>query len=178
MAVLQRFTTEYIETEDRLRLTGELEQQKTVVVWLSLRLLQRLLPHLLQWLQQQDPVVGVQHPASHSTHWHDEVWHGFAQQAAQARLPQQAPVLATQAQSAWLAHSIDVAATPEHILLTFKSAAGEPVELSLAAQPLRQWLGIVHNAWRLAQWPAQVWPQWMHDALVQPSGAPTPNQLH
>lgn len=179
MAPLQRFTTEYLETEDRLRLTGELAPQQAVVVWLSLRLLQRLLPLLLQWLQQQDPVVGTQRSEATSTHWHDEAWHGFIQQTAQAQLPQQAPVLAAQAQSAWLAHSINVTVAPEHVQLIFKGAdEGQQVEILLAAQPLRQWLGIVHSAWCVAQWPMQVWPQWMHDTLPHPLSAPSRGLLH
>ena len=50
--ILTSFTTEYIEQEDRLRLVGSFEQGK-VVVWLTLRLLQRLLPLFVRWLEQQ-----------------------------------------------------------------------------------------------------------------------------
>lgn len=53
MAELQRFTTEYVEIEDRIRLAGETAPGHTVVLWLTQRLLARLLPHLLQWLEQQ-----------------------------------------------------------------------------------------------------------------------------
>lgn len=179
MAALQRFTTEYIDAEDRLRLSGELGPQKTVVIWLSLRLLQRLLPHLLHWLQpeNQNPVnaaEGTSHQGTIPTQWHDDAWHGFAQQAAQAQLPLQAPVVATHPQSVWLAHAIDVAVTPEQIQLLFKGAAGEQASLLLAPQPLRQWLGIVYTLWQRTEWPMQVWPQWMHDPLaLAPNTAPT-----
>ena len=46
MAELQRCTTEYIATEDRLRLSGEIGTQSTVVLWLTQRLLNRLMPPL------------------------------------------------------------------------------------------------------------------------------------
>ena len=42
MAELQRFTTEYVEIEDRIRLAGETAPGHTVVLWLTQRLLARL----------------------------------------------------------------------------------------------------------------------------------------
>ena len=50
---LRRITTEYIEIEDRLRISGEIADAEAVVIWLTQRLLLRLLPLLLQWLDQQ-----------------------------------------------------------------------------------------------------------------------------
>ena len=43
---LHRITTEYIDSEDRIRLTGQLASGDTVVLWLTQRLLNRLVPHL------------------------------------------------------------------------------------------------------------------------------------
>ena len=39
-------------------------------------------------------------------------------------------------------------------------------KLKLAAQPLRQWLGIVYEQYRKAEWPTGVWPAWVEDAQV------------
>ena len=50
MSELQRITSEYIEAEDRLRLTGEVGEGETETLWLTQRLLTRLLDHLLKWL--------------------------------------------------------------------------------------------------------------------------------
>ncbi len=46
MLTLQRITTEYVELEDRILLAGELGNREAVVVWLTQRLLQRLVPVL------------------------------------------------------------------------------------------------------------------------------------
>jgi len=35
--------------------------------------------------------------------------------------------------------------------------------VTLAARPLRQWLDIVHDAYRKAGWPLAVWPGWLRD---------------
>ena len=50
--------------------------------------------------------------------------------------------------------------------LTFKGEAGMQAKLKLAAQPLRQWLGIVYEQYRKAEWPTGVWPAWVEDAQV------------
>lgn len=52
-AALQRITTEYRAQEDRLCLTGERANGDAVVLWLTQRLLNRLVPHLTGWLEQQ-----------------------------------------------------------------------------------------------------------------------------
>lgn len=54
---LQRITTEFIASEDRIRLTGEVSEEKTrasVVLWLMQRLLNRLVPRLCAWLAGGD----------------------------------------------------------------------------------------------------------------------------
>ena len=43
MGTLQRCTTEYVECEDRIRLAGELASGATVVLWLTQRLMNRLI---------------------------------------------------------------------------------------------------------------------------------------
>jgi len=68
---LQRMSTEYIVGEDRIRLSGEVENAASVVIWLTRRLLERLLPAVLNWLEGQ----GVDTPYS-------EIMHSFAQQAS------------------------------------------------------------------------------------------------
>ena len=80
-AQLQRITTEYNEPEDRIRLSGELAQGDTVVLWLTQRLLNRLVPHLTAWLSQQlAPASSI--PSVQAVH--EDIVQGFAQQAARA----------------------------------------------------------------------------------------------
>lgn len=153
-ATLQRLTTEYVDVEDRIRLAGEREDGTTAVIWLSRRLLQRLLPMLFDWLERE-AADGLR----------AEVLLGFAQQAAQAELTPQAPVAAPPGSSAWLARSVDVARAADLVGLTFKGATPEETAtLTLAAKPLRQWLAIVYQAYGCAEWPIEVWPQWMRES--------------
>lgn len=163
MRSLSRLTTEYVEAEDRIRIAGELPAQtgedspRTVVLWLTQRLLNRLLPHLLNWLERHHGM-----PQG----W-DEAVQGFAQQAAVAALEPQAPVRSAPESRAWLVHSVQLTFSPENVQLGFQSAPGDAEhrsDLALQAQPLRQWLHIVYDQYVRANWPLTLWPQWLAEA--------------
>lgn len=165
MIDLQRITTQYIDTQDRLRLTGELSGSGTVVLWLTQRLVNRLLVHLVAALDQK-----VAHqPNLKLPSYHIEAVQGFAQQAARAQLLVQAPVPADKALTSWLVLSVDIANAPKEVSLTFRADADQAAKLTLQPTALRQWLGIVHDQYLRAQWTTDQWPQWMADSKLTPS---------
>lgn len=151
MGELQRITTEFVDVEDRILLRGQTTADQVVMIWLTQRLLGRLIPHLLGWLEKQS-VMDAQLA---------EVLQGFAQQAARTDLPPQAPVQCKADTCAWLVLSVDVVSAEEVLQLVFKGADDLSASLSLGAQALRQWLNILHDQYRVAGWPLQLWPQWM-----------------
>ena len=165
MAALQRITTEYVEVEDRVRLTGEIEAADTVVLWLTRRLLDRLVPHLALWLERR-----------HGDVPRPDLLLSFAQQAAQGSVTPQAPVPAWSTSRQWLVQAIDLQPGEEELRLVFKSAEGESASMGFAATPLRQWLGIVHQAYLAAQWPRDAWPGWMMEDST--AGGQQPVVLH
>jgi len=166
MAELQRITTHYSETQDRIRLAGELGGgEASVVLWLSQRLVQRLLPILLHG------VTGRDNDAPYS-----EMLHSFAQQSARAALTPEPPVRADQAETEWLVHSVVVNHFVEAMRLTFKGADDQQATLTLAVQPLRQWLNILYDAFAKAGWPLDQWPQWIQESMLEVH--PTAVQLH
>ena len=171
MSDLQRITTEYVDSEDRIRLCGESAPNQTVVLWLTQRLLNRLVPHVLGWLEQQTGAsggVGADDVRAAAVN-------GFAQQAAVASMEHQSPVPAHTAQSEWLVHSVDVTVNPEVVRLTFKgqtrsdpSAQTLEASVTMQTRPLRQWLSILHEQCRRAGWvnaspeaANAVWPEWI-----------------
>lgn len=157
---LTRITTEYVDFEDRLRLTAETDGGERVSLWLTQRLLQRLIPLLLRWLEKQ----AGQAP-------HAEVLQGFAQQAARSELQPQAPVQAEAGGAGWLVQSVDITQSPQNVRLTFKGGAGKAASLTLEAKPLRQWLNIVHDAYSKAEWRHEGWPEWAREGAT-PGGRP------
>ena len=185
MKQFERITTDYVEAEDRVRMVGTLPGNEVVQAWITQRLLQRLVLALVQWLQKQGQKQGqgqgaeVRAPDALRT----EVMQGFAQQAARARMTPQPPVRAAPGEAAWLVSSVDVAQHPQAVRLTFKgtrsggaadAAVPEAVELgtlTLAPEPLRQWLNILFDNYRKAEWPLQAWPDWVSEsAHTEPPG--------
>lgn len=168
MATLERFTTEYVVLEDRLRLSGELAGGDTLVLWLTQRLIRHLVPHLTGWLEAQVPPASG-HAAVQATH--QNIVQGFAQQAARAQLAPAPPVQAQSPAASWRVDVVHIARGPDALALTLQGEAeGQQAVLQLPAQVLRQWLGIVYGQCLRGDWPTTVWPAWME------AGTPAPAQ--
>jgi hypothetical protein len=178
---LKRLTTEYLATEDRIRLSGEVDPQTPVVIWLTQRLLLRMVPALLEWLQKElekSPLVAAStkvatSPAAAGV---KDFLQQAAQQSARSAVTPQEPVRAGRDSPELLATAINVARLPQGIRLTFRGAAGDQqtYHFSLAAQPLRQWLAILQDVTLRAEWPQQIWPEWMQ----KPTLPQEPRALH
>ena len=167
---LLRITTQYIESEDRIRLVGETAPGQTVVLWLTQRLLGRLLPHLFALLESlgDDDVSR-------------EVVQEFAQQVATGELVPQAPVRVESQSHVGLVQSVDVAVLRRGVRLAFKRAVAdeeaETIVLMLQPQLLRQWLSILFAQFQKAGWQLEVWPKWMIRAQARQQSAGS-NPLH
>lgn len=156
MTELKRLTTRYLEVEDRIQVAGELAGGAIVVLWLTQRLMQRLLPVLLQSLEKNG--VDTSYAA---------MLQGFAQQAARAGQAAAPPVSAGQGSQSWLVVTVNISQTEEIMRLAFKGLEDQ--------QALLQWLGIVRDAYGKAGWSMAVWPDWVLDTAVPDM---TPAMLH
>lgn len=151
---LLRVTTEYVATEDRIRLSGETGDGQTVVTWLTQRLLNLMVPRLTEWLEN---------------HGGDALLQEFAQQAAEASLGAEPPVAALDAAVSWCVMSVDITTGTDGAVLVFKSENdAHAVRLTLAAEAMRQWLGIVRGQYLIGAWPTTVWPSWMDETRLAP----------
>jgi hypothetical protein len=146
MTILQRITTEYIEAEDRVRLSGASPSGETVSLWITQRLLSRLLKVILNWTAEGD-------------NGHQAIKNAFAQQAARADLKLQLSVPAQP--SAVLVNAIDISQTVEALTMVFRGAEDVVGQLTLQRSDVRQWLNILHDTWCRAEWPQDLWPDWM-----------------
>lgn len=168
MIALTRVTIEYIDIEDRIRLSGEVAEGQTMVLWLTQRMLNRVVPHACAWLANKLPVSAN----SSLAEIQQSAMQSFAQQAALARLSPEQPVAADAAQQQWRVHSVDVTAGDAGIRLAFKGDAGESAGLTMPAEALRQWLAIVHSQYVKADWPTGVWPEWIGETQKKRSALP------
>ncbi|MBO9543702.1 hypothetical protein [Caulobacter sp.] len=158
---LQRITTEYVTIEDRLRLTGATGDDQIVVLWLTQKLLNLLVPQLTGWLERQGGAGG-------------ELLQEFAQQAAEASLPIEAAVRAAAPETNALVVTVDIATRAEGAILVFKTEDNTPLaSLPLPFEALRQWLGIVRNQYVAGGWPTSAWPAWMDETHIAPPAQTT-----
>lgn len=178
MINLQRITTEYTESEDRIRLSGEGEDGQTIVLWLTQRLLAQVIVHLLGLIEKQSPDLSTTSPSKTPK---SSLLQGFEQQAAQAELSPELPVETVPSSQNWLIQEVDITLNPEGTLaLVFKRDVGSKTAQSdtgkatlvVEAKQLRQWLGMVHVQWQRAGWPLALWPRWMDE--VPTSGGLNP----
>ena len=178
---LQKFTTEFIPEEDRLRLSGEVEGGQQVVLWLTQRLLRRLVPHLCAWLEKQ-PVPGVSGARVPAMAVEREQVHHIAQQAAQGALQaqKQAPVQAPPDAFNGLVQIVKLETVDARLHLVLRVEQERAQEFSVAFAPtgLRQWLGIVYRHYESAQWPLEIWPQWMALRATPGQDQPVSAVLH
>jgi hypothetical protein len=82
MTLAQRFTTEYVDFEDRIRVSHQLDSGDVVVTWLTRRLTDRLVAHLATWLEKETELIP-----------RPDVMRSFAQEAVAVSM---ARVVATQ----------------------------------------------------------------------------------
>ena len=152
---LTRITTRYVAAEDRVRLAGERAGGRPVAIWLTRRLLQRLVPKLLLPLETAPGAITL----------HRELLLGFAQQKALAAQVPVAPVAPPADAEAWLAQRATISRSPQALRINFESADGQSASLLLTPAAVHQWLAIVFRAYRSAQWPMDIWPAWLIENL-------------
>lgn len=162
MLELNRLTSEYIEAEDRFRLTGEDQDGNALRLWLTQRLALRIVSHLVKDISTRSPEA-IQNPSQDDDA--NKLLQESAQQAAQADLTPQEAVTSTSSTRALLIQEVDInRAADGAVGFIFKDSvdeAAEKVTLGFEPQQLRQWLTILHQQWLLAQWPVTVWPEWI-----------------
>jgi len=155
---LQKITSEFIDEEDRVRVTGISEDQETIVFWLTQRLLSRLIVQCVSWLDKASPEFSENKTISPQSRTDLQ---GFAQQTASQSLKREDAVIANVSSESFLVKEVDLKLNKEGVLLIFRDGNKLSAQLFLSIQHLRQWLIIVHNVWQKANWPMEIWPNWI-----------------
>ncbi len=175
--VLSKVTTQYDPIQDRIRLSGQFKDDKVCVIWLTQRMLNRLIPHVTGWFEkQQDDNT----PRS-------DLLNSIQQQRAQNKHAERVEqgldtaVPADEAETEWLALSLDIQQPPGGIRLIFKDKAEEPEQLAALELPpllIRQWLNVLMANYKKAEWPNNAWPEWMQEQIGPVKEQPAPKALH
>ena len=166
MSRAQRFSTEYVDYEDRVRLTYLAQDGSTHIAWLTHRFLDRLITHTVAWLEK----VGRSMPRG-------DAWQSFSQDVAVAKLPEQPPVKAEASTPSWLVYSVDFKFNEKAANLILKNRDDTArAEIHMDIVQLRQWLNIIHRQYVRGKWSLNCWPDWLTDQ-GQPIGH-APEILH
>ncbi|MEH6789741.1 hypothetical protein [Parasphingorhabdus sp.] len=154
MLELKRITSLYVADQDRISLTAQLGDGGFARIWLTQRIVNRLVPALVNQVKPD-----------HTDAVYADVIAGVAQQRAVDRHEPQAPVRVAEAGHEWLVCKIDMQIAKNGAILIFCSADGDTARLAMNAELLRQWLAILRRVYMAAEWHGAGWPTW----IVAPS---------
>lgn len=174
MPTATRFTTRYNTGEDRIQLLLELPDNTVQTLWLTRRLMNRVLPHLLNRLQGTGPVAAATDTTGQGSAAPSEAVQRFNQEAAVSaivRQPAVAPSEKTPAERlSYVVTSVDVRSGPKSLALDFKGGDQVLHSLPFGEDALRQWLSIIYAQYRNGDWHETFWPGW----IQTPDAAPAP----
>lgn len=152
MLELTRFTTSFSETEDRIQLSGTSDDGQTWTLWLTQRLLNRLIPHLCKQ-------IGPREPDERAT-----LISSFEQMAAVQNIKPLPPVEKAATGTAFNVQAVrtEVAKGVVRIILKEREDGGGCfASITLREEPLRQWLAILYGQYQKADWSLNPWPAWI-----------------
>jgi hypothetical protein len=170
MFAIQKITQCYDPEQDRIGLTTQNSEGQVLLLWLTLRLANRLAGTLVNWLDEDVKTLA----AGHSTF----SLHTWEQSAAQAQLRPEHPVARAAAQGEALLNAVDLVRDSNGYTLTFKWGPEGAACLILTATELRQWLSILHRQFDIADWPKNAWPEWFATGSNSSTRLATHHQLH
>ena len=145
MQSLKKVTSEFIESEDRFRLSALTNEDEVLAFWLT----QRLLTRLVALLSEQ-----IEINSSQLSNAPTDNRESFAEQSAVKIEKNIKPVLITE---------VDVQFGKNDLTLVLKSSNKSCASISFSLSELKQWLEILYTLWHRASWPISLWPQKLID---------------
>lgn len=155
MDTISKITVTYDETEDRLRLAYQDAEGQSKGLWLTQRLVNRLVGALLASLGAGADIGNA-----------EAALRAWELSAARARLGKDVPVESPPAEQHHLVRAVDISHSGNGIRLVFRGIDAQVAALGIEDETvLRQWLDILHQQYRRADWPmGGLWPAWFKAA--------------
>ena len=163
MTQIQKFSLLYDGAEDRVALDTEDLDQSTTRLWLTQRLCRGVVTALVPMLAKASDA-----PAQHQSTI--QSWEQVAAMADFGKVPAVQPTPST---VIGLVTAVHIAEVGDSYGLTFDFGDGDRRQVELARPALRQTLAVLHRLSVAAQWPTDVWPEWIADpaAAAAPADA-------
>ncbi len=161
---IKRATLAYHQIEDRLSLTCAFHDSELIVLWLTARLINQLVPHLCKVIAQvpelskdlTDLTANGAAVAAAITHQDAEAGMSGANRT---ELTSGAEVVAKEGCISWVVTSVDIRQSPMLVQLVFRHNHENQrrVSLSLEHTLLVQWLNGLRRCYVQAGWPMESW---------------------
>ena len=156
MQSLKKVTSEFIEIEDRFRLSALTTKDEAVAFWLTQRLLTRLVAHLSKQIEIDSPQLSNAPAAGKASHPDSD---RDRQISNREPLASQSAVKIKESVTPILITEVDVKLGKSDLALVLKSGKKSCASISLSLSELKQWLEILYALWHKAGWPISLWPQ-------------------
>lgn len=144
---LTTFTTSYVAEEDRIAVDAMTSESETIRVWLTRRLLKRLLPTLYEKvLMNLSPSTSAQVAAAPKKKKPNAY--------AKDKQEKAAPIVFSAGSPVVLATGASYQSSEKMIRVQFKEEA-KSYEIFFTPENLRSWFSIIQRLCRIAEWPLE-----------------------
>jgi len=151
---LKKVTLTYSHLEDRIRMDAEEVPGNVVTFWLTQRLCKELVKSLVVYFNKSDMALTGSSPRSLAT------VQGFLHQSAKIN-KKQADAVAPQPSKIVLLDKVQLRTSKNVVQMSLSLPGGESAVLALSLEEARQWMDILYQQYLRAEWPLQVWPDWV-----------------
>jgi hypothetical protein len=148
MIELERMTTQYVATEDRISITANVKSGGTARLWLTRRIGDRMVAALVKAVQPR-----------HRDRAYAELIGEMTQQEAEQRLEPQPEVQAATPDHEWLIDKISLQFPTGAVVVRLTGPQGQEAGMALSTEVVRQWLGILRRVYQHGEWPIDQWPE-------------------
>jgi hypothetical protein len=167
MGPIQRFSLAYDPREDRIAFDGAAADGATARLWLTQRLCRGLVKALLPMLET---------PAQQALpREHKAAVQSFEQAAALAGFGQTPAVRLAPAAPSGLVSAAHLRARESAIEVVFEFGAGQRVSLPATRAAIRQMLFVLRRLHQAAEWPTEMWPDWIAESAPPPAAGEAVN---
>jgi len=174
---LSHIRCRYQPVQDRIRVTGDHENEDSEVFWLTRRMLTNIVPHIAQYIEKQtgdkmDKLLSdVKTQLAKSQQEQTEIrWRESTEAGSSSQLASTAKSSgAASASVPWLVVKMNLAPTDAGCRLLFFGEGDERASVTLRVPALCRWLAVLHAQCQQAQWQTLSWPAWVPDLMAAPA---------
>lgn len=170
LVTLKKVTLRYSKVEDRIRMNALVASGSVICFWLTQRLCRELVKSLVTHFNESGFRYGDASPQN------QRALQGYLHEAAKTNKKKAVPVPDRVAASQVLLDRVRLRASRDLIQFVFPLPDKSRAILVLRPNEARQWLEILYQQYRLAEWPLGVWPEWIRAASASDSSQAAPAQ--